>query len=212
MASKKTGLVLLVGLAGLGGLLIAATAGASEKKPEDKKPEPSPSKPEPVSPPPAPGPCVRTQPGDGKKNGKAAQVKAWQKCLIDAGCLPKGSDDGDHGPLTEAASKRFEAGTCQQGQTSQASADRVYYLTLALTPAPSVAASTLNAMTAPSSSEGSVVAQFKTYARNWMKNEDNRKRNPEGQFYVQSSRTDNQTADVKTVGQFVETGEDMPVA
>jgi hypothetical protein len=205
--AKKTGLVLV----GLAGVLIAATAGAFEK--EKKPTEPSPSQPKPA--PGTQGPvteCVRTSPGDGPKNGKAAAVKAWQRCLINAGCLPAGTDDGEHGPQTEAASKNFEAGTCNQGQTSQVSSDRVYYLTLALTPAPSVAAATLSALTAPSSSEASVVAQFKTYARNWMKNEDNRKRNPNGQFYVQSSRTDNQTADVRTVGQFVESGEEMPVA
>jgi len=115
--AKKTGVILALGV---GGLLLAAVARAQEKKPETVPPSPS----QPTVPPPEIGTvtvekCVRTKPGDGKKNKRTAEVKAWQKCLIASGCLPAGSDDGDHGPLTEAASKKYEAsnGKCASPAT-----------------------------------------------------------------------------------------------
>lgn len=103
MASKAAagGLALL----GIGALLLfATTAGAEEKKKEEPKRD------EPKPPPPLPSAsCVRTQPGDGPANGKEAAVRAWQKCLIDSGCLSADGLDGKHGPMTEGASKLYEA-------------------------------------------------------------------------------------------------------
>lgn len=101
MASKAAagGLALL----GIGALLLfATTAGAEEKK---KEPAPGPG-PKPL---PSSDKCVRTQPGDGPGNGKEAEVRAWQKCLIASGCLAADGLDGKHGPTTEGASKLYEA-------------------------------------------------------------------------------------------------------
>lgn len=99
MASKAAGGLVLLGI---GALLFASSSGASEKKSE------------PAPPGPGPGPlpaarCVRTQPGDGKGNGKEAAVRAWQKCLVESGCLASDAIDGQHGPITEGASKLYEA-------------------------------------------------------------------------------------------------------
>lgn len=99
MASKAAGGLVLLGI---GALLFASSSGASEKKSE------------PAPPGPGPGPlprakCVRTQPGDGPGNGKEAAVRAWQKCLIDSGCLAPDGLDGKHDVITEGASKLYEA-------------------------------------------------------------------------------------------------------
>jgi hypothetical protein len=104
MASKaaKSGLALL----GIGALLLLA-GGAQASPTPAPKPAPLPPKPG--------DKCERTQPGDGKGNGKEAAVRAWQKCLVDSGCLAPDGIDGQHGPMTEAASKAYEAngGKCQ---------------------------------------------------------------------------------------------------
>lgn len=99
--AKGAGLV-LVGVAGIV-LLASAASGAEPEKKGTKPPEPKPPAP------PSGIKCERTQPGDGKKNGRAEAVKAWQQCLISSGCLRSGEDDGEHGPRTEAASKAYEA-------------------------------------------------------------------------------------------------------
>lgn len=103
--AKKTGILIL---AGIGALLLASSAGAEEEKPSAPPgPEPLPPGPGPL--PPGPGPlppavgCVRTSPGD-----KGESVLAWQRCLIAAGCLAAGQDDGIHGPVTESASRNYE--------------------------------------------------------------------------------------------------------
>jgi len=200
--AKKTGLVLAVGAAAL---LLVAAAGA-EEKPAEKKPEPKPPEPSKPEKPVEPGACVRTNPGDGPGNGKKAAVLAWQNCLIAAGCLAKGQNDGEHGPITEAASKAYEAsgGKCTSvavlpagGGASPGTETRAWFLTIMQVSQPSEAVATIQARSAPANAKASVVAAFQELAAKWMQNDENRKRNADGTFYVYSTRMDPMTADVK---------------
>jgi len=96
------GLVLL----GIGALLVASVAAGDEKKPGKLNPDPEP-KPVPPGPQPVAAQCVPTSPGDGPANGKEAAVRAWQGCLVAAGCLAPDQIDGKHGPMTTGASELY---------------------------------------------------------------------------------------------------------
>lgn len=199
MAAKKAAAGLAV--VGIGAILLyALSAQAEEPKPEAK---PETGGPKPL---PQPGQCVRTRPGE-----KGEAVRAWQRCLIDAGCLAKGEDDGIHGPITEEASNNFASGVpCATplktpgrdgGKPAASAKTRVYYLTLEQTAQPSASLATVQAI-AGTQTVNQAKSELKNYATDWMKSPENFKRNPDGIFYVYSSRYDNQTADVKSHGSF----------
>jgi len=125
------GLVLL----GIGALLVASVAAGDEKKPGKLDPDPEP-KPVPPGPQPVATACTPTSPGDGPGNGKEAAVRAWQGCLVAAGCLAPDQIDGKHGPMTTGASELYisSGGKCaapfKLPTGGGAPADRVYALTL----------------------------------------------------------------------------------
>lgn len=171
MAANKTPLILLA-LAAAG---LALFAGGADAK-ADEKPEPAPPPP-PPPPPPLPSPsqpvpavaiepaadCVRTKAGDRDKAGSTdGPVRRWQRCLIAAGCLAQGEDDGDHGQITEKASNNFAAKACKTPlKTAQGGAppDRLYALV--------AGGSVLRAKTGAGTAKGTAaaVAEFKAGAQ-----------------------------------------------
>ena len=105
MASKSMGGLVLLGI---GALLVASVAAGDEKKTAPGKLDPDPEpKPAPPGPQPVAGNCTPTSPGDGPGNGKEAAVRAWQGCLVAAGCLAPDQIDGKHGPMTKGASELY---------------------------------------------------------------------------------------------------------
>ena len=136
MASKSMGGLVLLGI---GALLVASVAAGDEKKPGKLDPDPEP-KPVPPGPQPVAAQCVPTSPGDGPANGKEAAVRAWQGCLVAAGCLAPDQIDGKHGPMTTGASELYisSGGKCaapyelpKGGGGSKPAASRLYVLTYA---------------------------------------------------------------------------------
>lgn len=185
------------GVAVLGGvalLLLAGFAGAKEKQ----APKTEPKKP---SGPQLPPGCVRTYPGEQNK----LAVKAWQQCLIAQGCLAAGEDDGIHGDVTEQASRNWEQGKCDVPLKSKkappAATSRVYYLMRKTSTNPSVSKNLVVAKTA--TSLASVQPGFTDDAE-----KDVQGRISAGEvasafvYYIQSSRTDDLTADLKTDTKF----------
>jgi peptidoglycan hydrolase-like protein with peptidoglycan-binding domain len=159
MASKSSagGFALLIGA----GLLFYASSSKAEPKTEPKKDEPKP----------LPKSCVRTFPGDGPGNGKEAAVRAWQECLVASGCLASDQVDGKHGPMTEKASKAYEAsgGKCSSPvgpavgpATPPKGTDRVWMLTKGQSSDPQSVA--LQAKLAAANAGKSVRKEFEAWA------------------------------------------------
>ena len=138
MAANKTPLILLA-LAAAGLALFAGGDAKADEKPQPAPPPPPPPTPSPSLPVPAvaiepAADCVRTKAGDRDKPGTTdGPVRRWQRCLIAAGCLAPGEDDGVHLQITEKASDNFAAKTCTTPlKTAKGGAppDRVYGLVL----------------------------------------------------------------------------------
>lgn len=137
MASKSMGGLVLLGI---GALLVASVAAGDEKKTAPGKLDPDPEpKPAPPGSQPVAGECTPTSPGDGPGNGKEAAVRAWQGCLVAAGCLAPDQIDGKHGPMTQGASELYASsgGKCSvpyklaKGGGGAAVPSRLYVLTYA---------------------------------------------------------------------------------
>jgi len=134
MAANKTPLILLA-LAAAGLALFAGGDAKAEAKPEPAPPPPptpSPSLPVPAVVVDPAAPCVRTKAGDRDPVGSTdGPVRRWQRCLIEAGCLAAGEDDGIHLQITEKASDNFAAKACATPlKTAKGGAppDRLYAL------------------------------------------------------------------------------------
>jgi len=207
MAANKTPLILLALAAA--GLALFAGSGDSQA---DEKPEPAPPPPPTPSPSlPVPavaiepaGDCARTKAGDRDKPGSTdGPVRRWQRCLIAAGCLAQGEDDGDHGQITEKASNNFAAKTCAvplKTAKGAAPADRLYALIYGQT----VKRAKSGGGTAKATS--AIVAEFKAGAQQLA--DDARKVNEfgDGTYIVASTLYSDQTADPRTHATFEITG------
>jgi len=206
MAANKTPLILLA-LAAAGLALFAGGDAKAEAKPEPAPPPPptpSPSLPVPAVVVDPAAPCVRTKAGDRDPAGSTdGPVRRWQRCLIAAGCLAAGEDDGIHLQITEKASDNFAAKTCAvplKTAKGAAPADRLYALVYGQT----VKRAKSGGGSAKAAS--AIVAEFKAGAQKLA--DDARKVNEfgDGTYIVASTLYSDQTADPRTHATFEITG------
>ena len=205
MAANKTPLILLA-LAAAGLALFAGGDAKADEKPAP--PPPPPPTPSPSLPVPAvaiepAADCVRTKAGDRDKAGTTdGPVRRWQRCLIAAGCLAAGEDDGDHGQITEKASNNFAAKTCTAPlKTAKGGAppDRLYALI--------AGGAVLRAKNGAGTAKGisAAVAELKAGAQE-MADKASPAGSQNGVYTVASTLYSDQTADPRTHATFEITG------
>jgi len=144
-------------------------------------------------------PCVRTKAGDRDPVGSTdGPVRRWQRCLIAAGCLAAGEDDGIHLQITEKASDNFAAKTCAvplKTAKGGAAPDRLYALI--------AGGAVLRAKSGAGTAKGTAaaVAEFKAGAQE-MADKATPAGSQNGIYTVASTLYSDQTADPRTHATF----------